>query len=85
MKLDGVGLFVDDMRLWFAFTKAVMDYFFEKVEANRIESRHDPRNPYSGKVMEKCGMKYEGTLKSADWNNQGICDACYYALLKSER
>lgn len=35
--------------------------------------------------MEKCGMKYEGTLRSADWNNQGICDACYYALLKSER
>ena len=21
----------------------------------------------------------------ADWNNQGICDACYYALLKAER
>ena len=20
----------------------------------------------------------------ADWNNQGICDACYYALLKAE-
>ena len=65
--------------------KAVMDYFFEKVEVNRIESRHDPRNPNSGKVMQKCGMKYEGTLRSSDWNNQGICDACYYALLKSER
>lgn len=30
-------------------------------------------------------MKYEGMLRSADWNNTGICDACYYALLKSER
>ena len=65
--------------------KAVMDYLFDVVGVNRIESRHDPRNPNSGKVMQKCGMKYEGTLKSADWNNQGICDACYYALLKSER
>ncbi len=65
--------------------KAVMDYFFDVVGVNRIESRHDPRNPNSGKVMKKCGMKYEGTLRSADWNNQGICDACYYALLKSER
>ncbi len=64
---------------------AVMDYLFDKVGVNRIESRHDPRNPNSGKVMMKCGMKYEGTLHSADWNNQGICDACYYALLKSER
>lgn len=65
--------------------KAVMDYFFDVVGVNRIEARHDPKNPNSGKVMKKCGMKYEGTLRSADWNNQGICDACYYALLKSER
>lgn len=65
--------------------KAVMDFFFEEVGANRIEARHDPRNPNSGKVMEKCGMKYEGTLRSAQRNNQGISDACYYSLLKSER
>ena len=65
--------------------KAVMDFLFDEVGVNRIESRHDPRNPNSGKVMKKCGMKYEGTLRSSDWNNQGICDACYYALLKSER
>ena len=65
--------------------KAVMDFLFEEVDVNRIEARHDPRNPNSGKVMKKCGMKYEGTLHSSDWNNQGICDACYYALLKSER
>ena len=65
--------------------KAVMDFMFDEVDVNRFESRHDPRNPHSGGVMKKCGMKYEGTLRSADWNNQGVCDACYYALLKSER
>lgn len=65
--------------------KAVMDFFFDEVGVNRIESRHDPRNKNSGKVMKKCGMKYEGTLRSADRNNQGICDACYYGLLRSER
>lgn len=65
--------------------QAVMDFLFGVVEVNRIDSRHDPRNPNSGKVMQKCGMKYEGTLRCSDWNNQGICDACYYALLKSER
>lgn len=65
--------------------KAVTDFMFDTVEVDRVESRHDPRNPNSGKVMQKCGMKYEGTLRSADWNNQGICDACYYALLRSER
>ena len=65
--------------------KAVMDFLFDVVDVNRIEARHDPRNPNSGKVMEKCGMKYEGTLCSSGRNNQGICDECYYALLKSER
>ena len=65
--------------------KAVMDFFFDEVGANRIESRHDPRNPHSGMVMKKCGMKYEGTMRSSDKNNQGVCDVCCYALLKSER
>ena len=64
--------------------KAVMDFFFCEVGANRIEARHDPRNPHSGLVMQKCGMKYEGTLRESDRNNQGICDACWYAALKSE-
>lgn len=64
---------------------AVMAFFFDEVGANRIESRHDPRNPHSGMVMKKCGMQYEGTLRSSDRNNQGICDACWYALLKAER
>lgn len=65
--------------------KAVIDFLFDSVDVNRIEARHDSKNPNSGKVMQKCGMKYEGTLRSSNWNNQGVCDACYYAILKSER
>ena len=64
---------------------AVMDFLFDEVGYNRIEARHDPSNPHSGGVMRKCGMKYEGTLRQSDWNNQGVCDACWYALLKGER
>ncbi len=63
---------------------AVIGFFFEQVGANRIECRHDPRNPNSGKVMIRCGMKYEGTLRQADRNNQGICDACVYSRLRSD-
>lgn len=59
-------------------------FFFEEVGVNRIEARHDPNNPYSGGVMRKCGMKYEGTLRQFDRNNQGICDASWYAILRSE-
>ena len=65
--------------------KAVMDFLFDEVGYHRVEAMHDPNNPNSGKVMMKCGMKYEGTLRQADWNNQGICDASYYGILKSER
>ncbi|MDR2023111.1 MAG: GNAT family N-acetyltransferase [Hungatella sp.] len=52
---------------------------------NRIEARHDTQNPHSGAVMEKCGMRYEGTMRQAGRNNQGISDLCYYALLASDR
>ena len=64
---------------------AVMDFFFDTVGCNRVAGRHDPRNPHSGMVMQKCGMKYEGTQRSADRNNQGICDTSWYALLRAER
>lgn len=65
--------------------QAVINYLFDTVGANRIEARHDPRNPHSGGVMQKCGMQYEGTLRQSDYNNQGICDAAYYSILRSER
>ncbi len=64
---------------------AVISFLFDNVGYNRIECRHDPCNPGSGGVMRKCGMKYEATLRQSDWNNQGVCDACWYALLKDER
>lgn len=63
---------------------AVIHYLFIEVGMQRVESRHDPRNPHSGDVMRKCGMTYEGTLRRSDRNNQGICDACHYAILAEE-
>ena len=35
-------------------------------------------------VMQKCGMKYEGTLRKADFNNQGIVDSSIYSILREE-
>ena len=60
---------------------AVIDFFFTDVGMNRIESQHDPDNVHSGAVMQKCGMRYEGTRRQADYNNRGIVDACGYAIL----
>lgn len=62
----------------------IIPFFFEEVGVNRIEAQHDPRNPNSGKVMKKCGLTYEGTLRQADHSNKGIVDACMYSILASE-
>ena len=61
---------------------AVINYLFTEVGMNRIAACHDPNNPHSGGVMRKCGMQYEGTTRASDRNNQGICDASYYAIVK---
>ena len=63
---------------------AVIEFLFTEVGANRIEANHDPRNPNSGGVMRKCGMTYEGTLRSSMINNQGLGDACVYSILRDE-
>lgn len=63
---------------------AIIPFLFEEVGVNRIETQHEPNNPHSGNVMKKCGLKYEGTLRQADFNNQGVVDACMYSLLREE-
>lgn len=65
--------------------RAVMEYLFDEVGVNRVESRHDPRNCHSGNVMKKCGLKYEGTRIQGEWNNSGICDVAFYGLTKAQR
>jgi ribosomal-protein-alanine N-acetyltransferase len=62
----------------------LIKFFFEEVGVNRIESRHDPNNPNSGKVMVKCGMKYEGHMRQSDKTNQGIADTIYYGIIAKD-
>ncbi len=64
--------------------KAVMQYLFEDVGMNRIEAHHDVKNPHSGGVMKKCGMKLEGIFPDYGYNNQGVCDIAQYAILKKD-
>jgi len=64
--------------------RAVLKFLFEEAGFNRIASDHDKNNPKSGRVMQKIGMTYEGTLRSAGFCNQGIIDEVWYSILKSE-
>lgn len=49
--------------------QTVIHYLFTECGFRRIAARHDPENPYSGEVMKKCGMRFEGVLRQADRNN----------------
>lgn len=62
----------------------VIKYLFEQVKVNRIQAKYDPVNVNSGKVMLRCGLTFEGTLRQADRNNTGIADAAVYAMLAED-
>lgn len=64
--------------------RAVIVYLIEEVGLNRVAATHDRNNVKSGRVMEKAGMKYEGTLRAANKNNQGIGDRVYYAVIRDD-
>ena len=61
----------------------IIRFFIAEVGAGRVCARHDSNNPNSGKVMAAAGMEYEGTLRRADINNLGICDAVVYSKIRS--
>lgn len=62
----------------------LLEFFFTEVSVNRICAGHDIDNPNSGRVMQKIGMKYEGTLRQSGKNNQGIVNMANYSVLREE-
>jgi ribosomal-protein-alanine N-acetyltransferase len=64
--------------------KAVLHYGFTVLGLNRIYATHMSRNPASGRVMEKIGMKYEGCSRQHVKKWDVFEDLKMYAILKSE-
>ena len=64
--------------------QAVIDAAFTALPLNRLEAQHDIRNPASGRVMEKCGMKQEGVLRQRVRNKGEYADVAMYSLLRSD-
>lgn len=64
--------------------KMVIKYLFTDLKANRIEAYHDIRNMASGRVMQKCGMMFEGILREAKMARCGAVDVCLYSILKRD-
>jgi ribosomal-protein-alanine N-acetyltransferase len=64
-------------------SKALVQYFFD-IGFNRVFSYHNPLNPSSGRVMQKCGMAFEGRIRGGSLFAGEICDCLQYAILKSD-
>ncbi len=64
--------------------QAVIDFLFKQVGVNEITSTHDVENPNSGKVMQKCKMKYVCTKIGGGTNNRGVVDIKIYNILRQD-
>ena len=63
---------------------AVVAYGFESLGLHRIHASHMTRNPASGRVMQKIGMRYEGCLRQHVNKWEVFEDLALYGILKSE-
>lgn len=64
--------------------RAILDFCFLKLKLNRVEAQHDVNNRASGRVMEKVGMRYEGTLRQRVYNKGRFVDVALYAILRND-
>lgn len=63
----------------------VIAYLFDTVGFHRIALRHDSLNPASGRVMQKCGLRFEGVSRGEKKRRDGTwMDVCNYAILSDD-
>ncbi len=65
-------------------TQAIIKAGFEQLDLHRLYAQHFAFNQASGRVMQKVGMLYEGTLKEHLNKDGHHLDICYYGILKSD-
>ncbi len=63
---------------------AVLRYGFDQIKLHRIHAFHFARNPASGRIMQKIGMRYEGTLRHHDRKGDHWEDLVSYGILADE-
>jgi [ribosomal protein S5]-alanine N-acetyltransferase len=57
---------------------------FTNLELNRIQACHFPRNPASGRVLEKAGMQREGVLRGYLFKNGVSEDVIMYGITRAD-
>ena len=64
--------------------RAILAYGFGELNLNRIHAHHFKRNPASGRVLQKAGMKHEGCLRQHVKKRNAFEDIVVYGLLREE-
>lgn len=65
--------------------KAALAYHFETTDAPLVSVYHYPFNSASRRVIEKCGFRYEGTLRMAVCLYNGeVHDSLCYSMTRQE-
>ena len=64
---------------------AAIAYGFDALGVNRIQAAYLPRNPASGRILEKVGMRLEGRRRQYYCKNGKFEDVIQYAILREDR
>jgi ribosomal-protein-alanine N-acetyltransferase len=64
--------------------RAMIRFGFETMQCNRIQAQCVPANKASSRVMEKAGMRYEGTLRDYVYIKDAYQDIEMYAILRDD-
>src|SRR5256714_2621662 len=65
-------------------SQTLIDFGFEVLRLHRIEARHFLRNPASGRVMQKVGMKQEGVERDQVLKWDRFESLAVYSILEAE-
>lgn len=64
--------------------RAVVAFGFETLGLHRIQAHHFVKNPASGRVMQKLGMRHEGTIRGGVRKWGQFEDLALYGMLGTE-
>lgn len=65
-------------------SRTLIAFGFDGLGLHRIQARHRPGNPASGRVMQKAGMQFEGVLRDCLRRDGVFQDSVLYAILESD-
>ena len=64
--------------------KEMLRFGFDKLGLHSIIARYFNINPASGRVMEKCGMTYVGTIREHEFRFDQFYNVGYYEMLETD-